>query len=283
MTFKEFKNKYIQLQNESERKEFIQKRLDYLLENSNVPDKIGIGCCGSYNGFITPNISVRANEKKFFQGLKMDDMDIYENLFNFIDNDLDSYMHNESVTIYNIQNFIWHYFGFNGSLLHRMELYDYDEPVSIKEFKKNNVAECSERSAMVQNLLKFLGFDSEIIFGRLNGRLHSYIIFKPENKKIRILYDPMNNIEYYINGQKKYCPGVAKMSEEQYLDLKNGKEYIFNYDLAKKIFIQDNEYVDNERKYCSDEIKYKNIQEKEFLNQKKNLLIEQKENLNIKR
>ena len=59
------------------------------------------------------------------------------------------------------------------------------------------------------------------------------------------------------------------MSEEQYIDLKNGKEYIFNYDLVKKLFIKDNEYVEQERKYLSDEIKYKNLQEKEFLNQKK--------------
>ena len=282
MTFKEFKNEYKQLQTESERKEFIKKRLNYLLENNNVPTQIGIGCCGSYNGFITPNISVRSNELKFFQGLKMNDMDIYESLLNYVDNDLDRYMYGEPITIYYIQNFIWNYFGYNGgSVFQRIELYDNDEPISIKEFKKNNLATCSERSAMVQNLLKFLGFDSEIVFGKLNDKeLHAYIIFKPENSKIRILYDPMNPVEYSIDGQKRYCPGVAKMSEEQYLDLNNGKEYVFNYDLVKKLFIKDNEYVEQERKYLSDEIKYKNLQEKEFLNQKKDFLKEQKELLN---
>ena len=80
--------------------------------------------------------------------------------------------------------------------------------------------------------------------------------------------------------KKNIVPVFAKMSEEQYLDLKNGKEYVFNYDLVKKLFIKDNEYVEQERKYLSDEIKYKNLQEKEFLNQKKDFLKEQKELLN---
>lgn len=281
MTFKEFKNEYKQLQTESERKEFIKNRLNYLLENNKGLDKIGIGCCGSYNGFITSNMSVRSNELEFFQGLKMDDMDVYEDLLNYVDNDLDRYMYGEPVTINNIQNFIWNYFGYNGgSVFQRIELYDSDEPVSIKEFKKNNLATCSERSAMVQNLLKFLGFDSEIIFGKLNDKtLHAYIIFKPENSKIRILYDPMNPVQYNVDGHKKYCPGVAKMSEEQYIDLKKGKNYIFNYDLVKKKFIQDNECVETERKYSSDDIKYIKLQEKEILNQQKAFLLNQQKDL----
>ena len=212
----------------------------------------------------------------------MDDMDIYGSLLNFVDNDLERYMYGEPATINIIQYFIWNYFGFNsGDLFQRMELFTNDEPASIKEFKSNNFAACSERSAMVQNLLKFLGFDSEIIFGKLNSKeLHAYIIFKPENSKTRILYDSMNPIEYNINGKKKYCPAVSKISEEQYIDLKKGKEYLFNYDLVKKIFIHDNEFVEQERKYSCDDIKYKKLPEKEYLNVQKNYLNQQKELLN---
>ena len=131
--------------------------------------------------------------------------------------------------------------------------------------------------------MKFLGFDSEIVFGKLNDKeLHAYIIFKPENGKIRILYDPMNPIEYFINNKKDYCPGVSRMSEEQYIDLKKGKDYVFSYDLVKKLYIQDNECIEQERKYSIDDVKYRNLQEKEFLNQKKDFLNKKKELLSEK-
>lgn len=153
-----------------------------------------------------------------------------------------------------------------------MDLYSNGKPVSVKDLKGRNLAACSERSAMVQNLLKFLGFDSELIFGKLNGNeSHAYVVFKPEGANIRILYDPMNPVEYIVDGEKKYCAGVSRMSEEQYAQLQNGGSYTFNYDLVKKLFVKENRCTEDERIYTSDEIKFKkNIPtEKEKLEQMK--------------
>ena len=87
----------------------------------------------------------------------------------------------------------------------------------------------------------------------------------------------------YVNyKQRKHC-----IFEEGAGDWK--KLYWENYNTFNTLIEQfnmtmyDNEYVEQERKYLSDEIKYKNLQEKEFLNQKKNLLTVQKEKLNMKR
>ena len=258
MSFKEFKEEYKKLQTEEERKNFIKKRIESLLKNSE-PKRIGKEMCGSYKDFISPNIGVCSNTSDIFADMKMDDLNIYQEFMNYIHNDVDKYMYGEPITINVIQYFIWNYFGYNaGAVFERMDIYSNGRPVSIKELKGKNIAACSERSAMVQNLLKFLGFDSEIIFGKLNGNeSHAYIVFKPEKANIRILYDPMNPVEYLENGEKKYCAGVSRMSEEQYTELQNGGTYNFNYDLVKKIFVKNNECVEDKRVYTSDEIKFK--------------------------
>lgn len=142
-----------------------------------------------------------------------------------------------------------------------MELYEKPgfENVSIKEFKNKSLAACTERSAMAHNLLKFMGFDSEIVFGKLNSDkgFHTYIIFKPENQKdIRILYDPMNPVVYIQDEHKKYGIGACVINEDEYSKLLNGNSFKFNYDFAKKRCPSGYACQENERVYTSDEYLY---------------------------
>ena len=139
-----------------------------------------------------------------------------------------------------------------------MDIYsDGQDYLAVKDLRGKNIAACSERSAMVQNILKFLGFDSELVFGKINStESHAYIIFKAGNGKTRILYDPMNPVVYKTDDGEKYCPGVCLMSEEEYIQLKNGINFTFKYDLAKKLFVGNNECFEDPRNYTCDDIKY---------------------------
>lgn len=160
-----------------------------------------------------------------------------------------------------LNNYIMNYFGpCNNNLFDRMQVYDTKdwEAVSVKELKGKNIAACSERSALAQNILKFLGLESEIVFGKLNNdESHAYIIFKPEkSNEFRILFDPMNPC-FFKDKNNEYTMGVSIIKNEDYLKLKNGEEINFSYDLVKKLFNNEVEFEEDKRIYTCDDIKYK--------------------------
>ena len=259
MTFIEFKKAYGQLKNDEERIEFIKNRIKQLIEEAKPMENIGMAINGSYDSFIAPTVGISSNKTQFFSKLVLDDMGVYKEFLDYIDNDVDGKLYGEPSTINVIQYFIWKYFGYNaGDVLQRMDIYSNSQDyLSVKELKGKSIAACSERSAMVQNILKFLGFDSELVFGELNGKeSHAYIIFKADNEDFRILYDPMNPVVYKTADGERYCPGVCLMPEEEYIKLKNGENFIFKYDLAKKIYVGNNECVEAPRSYTCDDIKY---------------------------
>ncbi len=259
MTFIEFKNAYSQLKNDDERIEFINNRIKQLMEEAKPMESIGMGINGSYSSFIAPTVGIASNETPFFSKLVLDDMGVYKEFLDYIKNDVDERLYGEPSTINVIQYFIWNYFGYNaGNVFQRMDIYSaHQNYLSVKDLRGKSIAACSERSAMVQNILKFLGFDSELVFGKLNGtESHAYIIFKAGNGKTRILYDPMNPVVYKTSDGEKYCPGVCLMSEDEYIQLKNGSNFTFKYDLTKKIFVGNNECFEDSRNYTCDDIKY---------------------------
>lgn len=263
MNFTEFKDVYKSLKSEKERINFINKRINELeLFSDNDIDRIGKNQVGSYKGFIPRRIGL-ASIDSCFSDLTLDDMSIYKDFMNSIDNDVDEYLYGEPSTIIAIQKFIWSYFGYNsGYILKRMDIYsdNPDKMLSVKELKGKNIAACSERSALAQNLLTFLGFESEIIFGKLNEtESHAYIVFKMGNGKAQILYDPMNPVEYTVEDKKYYAIGVCILDNEEYMNLKNGSQFEFSYDLVKKLYGSEYSYNEKERTYsCDDAILIKN-------------------------
>ena len=259
MTFTEFKEKYSNLNTEEERKNFINNRIKELCKEDR--QKIGLSICGGYNGFISPNMEVVSNVSGFFPNMTMDDLSIYEEFMNYISNDTD-YLSVELLTLINVQKFVWKYFGVNsGNVLDRIEAYTTfpGNPIGISNFKCRNVAACSERSALVQNILKFLGFDSEIVFGKLNEKEpHTYIVFKAEGLDTRVLYDPMNPIKYYNSlNEEKYDAAFMLLTPDMYEALNNGSKIEFDYSLVKKVYGENNSYNEVKRVYQSDAVLYK--------------------------
>ena len=257
MTFTEFKRKYQKLET-TEREDFIERRIEELINESSETKLIGLGVNGSFSSFIGPEVQIVSNETKFFSNLVLDDQNVYKEFLDSIDNNVQVRLYGEPITIDAIQRFIWKYFGYNaGSVLDRMDIYsDGYEKISIKAFKGRNIATCSERSALVHNILKFLGFESEIIFGKLNEKeSHAYVVFKIEGREDRILYDPMNPIAYETKNGTNYCPAVCMVSDEEYKKLKNGDVFDFNYDLVRKIYIGEAPSGDEPRSYSCDDKK----------------------------
>lgn len=257
MNFTEFKKEYKELTNKKERKEFIENRVMNLI-GTDEKKIIGLGHCGNYKDFIAPHTEVATNGSGFFSNMIMDDFSIYEDFMNFINNDVNSYLYGEPSTIICVQQFVWKYFGLNaGTKFDRMDIYSTPgmKPLSISKLKEKNLAACAERSALVQNLLKFMGFDSEIMFGKINeNNLHAYIVFQPENVDFKILYDPMNPVPFYEQENKKYAVAVSRIENSEYQDLMTGEKIPFHYDLIKKVYklTEENQLEKKERVYSSD-------------------------------
>lgn len=262
MTFSEFKQNYKNLVTDEDRIEFISNRICTLIDNSNNVEQIGNRICGSYKDFVSPNTGLKSNGSNIYPNLVFDDNTIYLDFMNWINNDVDNYLYGEPSTIDCIQHFIHNYFGYNTlGVDAREEFYAESfgqDTISVVSLRGKSIAACSERSVLAHNLMKFMGFDSEIIFGKMNGVSHAYVVFKPENQDIRILYDPMNPVCYEKNDKKLYCPGLSKMTQEDYTNLMSGSTYKFDYSTVDRLFIHGNKFDGRERLYLSDSYKYVN-------------------------
>lgn len=254
MTFKEFKDIYRNIETLEEKKKFIQERLTSLANFSD-QRKIGLNLTSFFADFISPNMIIMSNSNAIYGGLLVDDMNVYSDFLDYIDNDVDKFLTSEPQTITYIQDYLYQYFGyFSGSWDDREDVY-FGRNVSITEFKNQNLSQCAEKCALAHNLLLFLGFQSELVFGKLKGS-HVFIVFKPKNKNFWILYDPENPVRYVNSetGQKDLAIGVSLMSQEEYIDLKNAKPYLFHYDLVKKLYKKGTEFQELSRVYNVEKI-----------------------------
>lgn len=259
MTFSEFKNNYKKLVTDEDRITFISNRISDLINNSDNVEQIGNMVCGSYKDFVSPNTGLKSNGSNIYPNLCFDDNSVYLDFMNYINNDVDNYLYGEPSTMECIQNFIYNYFGYNTLGFDAREEF-YAESlgqatISVSSLKGRSIAACSERSVFAHNLMRFMGFDSEIVFGKLNGVSHAYLVFKPESQDVRILYDPMNPVVYEKDGSKLGCPGLSKMTSEEYTNLMSGATYKFDYSTVNRLFIHGNTIEPKERIYSSDAYK----------------------------
>lgn len=71
------------------------------------------------------------------------------------------------------------------------------EDLSINSFYNNNSALCTERSAVVQNLLAFAGVNTNLVFGKLTvsgaTEFHAYNIIETTTG-VKILFDSTNPV-----------------------------------------------------------------------------------------
>ena len=108
--------------------------------------------------------------------------------------------------------------------------YEFEPHVSIKNFYGNGSAKCIERTAVVQNILAFLGIESYIAFSRLsvsnnvnansNGYQEGHVIniIKHDNKLLA--YDSKNMIRCMKNGKDSYLPALVELPEKSIRDVR---------------------------------------------------------------
>lgn len=121
-----------------------------------------------------------------------------------------------------IFKFLNEYFGERPSVDTRIER-DFKE---ISDFKKSNRAMCTERAALANNILSFLGMETWFCDGSVynsNNNIsegHAFLIVKSESGRYKI-YDPSFSI-YYNNEDH---PFIIDISEENAIKVLNSMPY----------------------------------------------------------
>lgn len=119
------------------------------------------------------------------------------------------------------------YFGLYGDEELRREIYDdADRAINSEEMKGKNIAVCSERSAMAQNLASFLGIKSDMIIGKLkytdDGK------YKTEDHAFNVFdFDGNKYIVDYTNHENMF-PALQNLDNESFENLKEGKHITVN-------------------------------------------------------
>ncbi|MBI4057825.1 hypothetical protein HY405_00705 [Candidatus Microgenomates bacterium] len=225
---------------EKEQREYIEKRLTALAENAGSGEMSHIGR-GIHKGFLGLKMEVRRN--MMVDPFVMDDPDLYADLFETIrkfkraegwkEKSLREIMPNA------IQWTLSKYFGniaagSNTEMQNREFYLDHtsaDSPsISIKELKGKGFAVCAEKGAAAQDLLAFVGMESELIVSsgcripaEAGEEAHYYILV--HGPKGDIIYDPTNPRLLLDKDGKltSYGPAMYPITEEQSQRLISGE------------------------------------------------------------
>jgi len=188
-----------------EQQSYIDKRIAALAENADFGEISHIGR-SVHQGFLGPKMKVRRN--MIVDPFVMDDPDLYKDLFKTVKKFKEDWEEKSLRTIMPnaIQWTLTEYFGniTSGSDTEAQNREFYlnhtsaESPsISIKEFKGKEFAVCAEKSAAAQNLLAFVGIESELIASskcRIPAEAeesgHYYILL--HSPKGDMIYDPTN-------------------------------------------------------------------------------------------
>lgn len=101
-----------------------------------------------------------------------------------------------------------------------------DHTFSIADFRNTGVGMCVEKAALAQNLLAFLGYDTELFGTRMVAQGqppegHAFNVIHTD--KGRFLLDFSNPVQVHLpNGERSYIPNVQRLSDEEYRALLSG-------------------------------------------------------------
>ena len=178
------------------------------------------------NGFLTKNVEI--SKDLFSTGFVLDDTSFYKMIVQHIKNSDKNLIRNNTYIMHLIQRTINDYFGVTATQERRLRVYNssistdedgfpIDKPFSVEKFKQNNSALCSERSAVAQNILSFLGYDTSMIYGYVlsehsgKNEAHVYNCISLPNGN-GVLIDFTNPI--FRNG-RYYRPSIHKVDSEK--------------------------------------------------------------------
>lgn len=222
-------------EDEEKIREFIDNRVEQLT-NSTSPEGISLVHNNIYNKFIHPDSNVRRS--MIVSPIHLDDNEIYNILMEKVQQARADERYKDhslrQIIPTAVQTAIYQYFGSlltsNEGLQKNFKFYmdesglDGPEFISIKDFKEEKMAVCAEKASVAQNLLRFSGLNSSIVFSskcRIPAEApedaHAYNIIQSENGYF--IYDPTNP-NLVLNETKdtwsSYQPAFYKITEEQF-------------------------------------------------------------------
>ena len=220
------------------------------LSNSQEDKNLGIISGGLFRkphkGFISKNSKIRFSSETL--GVDTYNMDSEDYMQEFAKIIKQNNISKKSDVINNIANFVDYYFGGLQSLDDKRSEFltskcrldeegfalDEDiEKISIEDFKGKNLAQCTEKAAVTQNILSFLGFESYYCLGALkeqnSNQAHAFNIVQGKDREgnpvYRIVDTSMAVPVYDETGKELYRrPYVTSIPPDKFEDLISGKE-----------------------------------------------------------
>jgi len=222
---------------------FVERRLEELTESSQ-PTSLSLVDESVYKGFIHPETKIRRS--LFVDAVRVDDPELYkvflESLRQFKEDPTWKGKSISEIIQYALTRTLGEYFGNDCSNkdteLRNRKFYaeHIDEEsgdISISEFRGKNRGGCVEKAAVAQNLLTFMGYDSELVMSS-NNRLnspdvnddngHAYNIISSD--KGHLIYDPTNPVIVRDTEDLlyTYLPSIYPISEVQHQNLVRGEQ-----------------------------------------------------------
>lgn len=217
---------------DEEIKQWTQARLNELNNQYNEEKVVGQSYQNVVTEFLSDSIHYKAGDKmgdKDIPDLKLDDFEIYYKFakqinksgYNSFDifTEMFYFIYKELPALNND--------GFEAQINRGMIFMCSKEPVSIKEFIKQECCVCADKAAQAHNLFKMLGIESTLVSGTRDWEPHAYNIEKIEvgpNKFATFIFDPSFSIDFHALNNKIYSYGFFRdIKEDDYKKLLSGE------------------------------------------------------------
>lgn len=221
--------------------QFIKERTSELIASSK-PTVLSLLTGTSYKGFIHPETRVMRNF--IVDAVLINDPAIYNALFDSIrqlkENPAWQNRNMREIAQYALVNALGTYFGnFYGTdgteEANRAFYMDHSgidsEDIPISDFRGKQIGVCAEKTAVAQNLLTFMGYNSELIMStdcklepsdNISRDGHAYQIISSESG--RFIHDPTNPVIVNNTEGSLYAviPASYQITEDQYRLIENG-------------------------------------------------------------
>lgn len=205
-----------------------------------------------YNGFIGSNVRVnfgftlledKSTISFVFSGMEFNDKRMYvtlieeikkeDNLYLAIINAVDKYLSlNDIARDFNIED----YKKLNENLVNYMS--GKNESLSIRLFRKNKNATCTQIAGVAQNMFQFLGIESDYALESNNENLHAYNLFYPWGRESEaVIYDGMRSCTsrpymFLLDKERKEELFTNKSVEVNSEDTYNAYRKLIGYDVS---------------------------------------------------
>ena len=214
----------INCDDDKELKDIVSDRLKEVYSNANSCELIGLNGEAKkiHKGIIPLNTQIMFSNGS----MSYYSMNTIEYYYDFAKSIVENNLTNKVDIIKHIQAFSINYFGkpissdMRDSILYSYaeknsktdeELFNILDNVNISVFKNKNIALCTERAALSQNLLSFIGLESYYCIGMFNndGNIENHafnVIVRPNDC---VIFDTSVPVEYIENGKTiKYVPYI---------------------------------------------------------------------------